>query len=138
LVNTVTVSFDGSCDVVTPKATLAASGQLDSARSPLDSPPRCAWTSTIPGMIVFPFTSMRLAPAGTLTEPEGPTAVMRLPSITTVAFSTTPGVPGIGPGLSPAIVTTRAPTRATAPDGLSLLTVNPIGIPLASASSGFA
>ena len=51
----------------------------------------------IPGMIVLPLTSMRVAPAGTGTEDDGPTAVMRLPSMMTVAFSMTPGVPWIGP-----------------------------------------
>jgi hypothetical protein len=41
-VNTVSLSFDGSCEVVTPRARFAASGQLDFPSSPLDSPPTCA------------------------------------------------------------------------------------------------
>ena len=44
-------------------------------------------------MIVFPLTSIRSAPAGTRTDDDGPTAEMRLPSITIVPFSMTPGVP---------------------------------------------
>ena len=78
---------------------------------------------------------MRRALAGTCTDDDGPTAMIRLPSITMVAFSITPGVPWIGPGFKPAMVITRAPTSASAPDGLSLLAVNPIGMPLASGSS---
>jgi hypothetical protein len=76
LVKTVAVSFDGSCEVVTPNATLAASGQLDFAIRPEDSPPRCPWTSMMPGIIVLPFTSTRVAPAGTCTAPDGPTATI--------------------------------------------------------------
>ena len=66
-------------------------------------------------MMVLPLTSTRRAPAGTDTDEDGPTAVMRLPSITIVPFSITPGVPWIAPGFRPAIVITRAPTSATDP-----------------------
>ena len=90
----------------------------------------------IPGMIVLPFTSTRVAPAGSETEADGPIAVIRLPSTITVAFSMTPGVPWIGPAAIPAIVITRAPTSATEPDGMSLFTVKPIGTPFASGSPG--
>ena len=92
LVKTVSLSFDGSCDVVTPNARLAASGQLDCAISPLASTRRPC-TSMIPGMIVLPLTSTRVAPAGTATEDDGPMAEMRLPRMMTVASSMTPGVP---------------------------------------------
>ena len=54
-----------------------------------------------------------------------------------VAFSITPGVPWIAPGLRPAIVMTRAPTSATEPSGTSLFAVKPIAMPFASGSSGF-
>jgi hypothetical protein len=119
---------------VTPNARLAASGQLDCAGSRLDSLPTCPCTSMIPGMIVLPFTSMRRASDGTGTEPDGPTATMRLPSTSTVASSITPGVPLMGPGFRPPIVMTRAPTRASDPDGLSVGTRNPIGSPFDSGS----
>ena len=46
----------------------------------------------MPGMIVLPATSIRLAPAGMDTAPARPIAVMRLPSTTTVPFSMTPAV----------------------------------------------
>ena len=53
-------------------------------------------------MIVLPLTSMRVAPAGTVTEPDGPTAVMRLPSTTMVPFSITcPGPSGRGRDVPP-------------------------------------
>ena len=92
----------------------------------------------IPGMIVLPLTSIRVAPAGTLTDDDGPIAVMRLPSTMTVAFSMTPGVPWMGPAARLAIVMTRAPTSATTPCGTSLFTVKPIGMPLASGSAALA
>ena len=91
----------------------------------------------IPGMIVLPFTSTRFAAAGTCIDPAGPMALIRLPSITIVAFSITPGVPVIAPGFIPAMVSTRAPTSAITPDGLSLVAVNPIGTPFTSGSSAF-
>jgi hypothetical protein len=50
----------------------------------------------------------------------------------------TPGVPWIGPGFNPDIVMMRAPTSAIDPDGLSVFTVNPIGVPFASGASAFA
>jgi hypothetical protein len=134
-VKTVSVLFDGSCDVVMPKATLAASGQFDCASSPFDSPPTWPCTSIMPGMMVLPVTSMRRAPAGTGTADAGPTATTRLPSTSTVALSITPGVPAIEPGFRPDIVITRAPTSASDPEGLSLLIENPIGTPLASGSA---
>ena len=40
-----------------------------------------AWPSIRPGMMVLPATSTWRAPAGMVTEPRGPTARMRLPSI---------------------------------------------------------
>ena len=69
IVNTVSVSLDGSCDVVTPNARLAISGQLACGMSPSPGPPRCACASTMPGMIVLPVASMRVAPAGIVTRP---------------------------------------------------------------------
>jgi len=65
------------------------SGQLACARMPSPSPPTWPWTSMMPGMIVLPVASMRLAPAGIVTDRLGPIAVIRLPSITIVAFSMT-------------------------------------------------
>ena len=99
IVNTVSVSFDGSCDVVTPNARLAISGQLACGMSPSPGPPRWACTSTMPGMIVLPAASMRMAPAGIATRPTGPIATIRLPRMTMVPFS-------MG---APARVTMRAP-----------------------------
>ena len=68
----------------------------------------CACTSTKPGTIVLPATSMTFAPAGTATRPLAPTATMRLPVTTTSARSSTS---------SPFIVATRAPVRTTVPVG---------------------
>ena len=80
----------------------------------------------MPGMIVRPETSMRVAPDGTDTESEGPTAVMRFSSTTTVPFSIT---------RSPSIATMRAPTSAMLPDGWSLAVMKPIAVRAASPSS---
>ena len=99
----------------------------------------------MPGMMVLPVTSMRFAFAGIATS--APMAVIVLPSTTIVPFSMTPAVPlkGLTRGprperlalLSPAAVMIRAPTSAIVPSGASLFTVNPIGVPFASGSSGF-
>src|SRR5512134_3073282 len=82
----------GSRVVVTPYARLAVYMYGCGACTP-HCGHMCAWTSTRPGMIVLPLTSMMRAPAGTLTLPCAPTAAMRLPvtttsprSITSVAF----------------------------------------------------
>ncbi len=62
----------------------------------------------MPGMIVLPAASITSAPAGTLTF--APTAVIRLPVITTVPRSITS---------SPRMVMMRAFVSATAPVGTS-------------------
>ena len=82
-------------------------------------------------MIVLPATSMRRAPAGTLTDPSGPTATMRLRSTTMVPRSITPR-----PGCA-FIGTMRAPTSAIVPLGVSLGCSKPMATPAASGSSGF-
>ncbi len=71
----------------------------------------CACTSTKPGMIVLPDTSIVRAPLGTVTLPSAPTATMRL-------FVTTTSPRGITS--SPFIVMMRAPRRTTVPVGRSL------------------
>ena len=80
---------------------------------------------------------MRRAPAGTCTDADGPTAVMRLPSTTMVRVLDDAGRALDRPGFRPAIVMTRAPTSAIAPAGLSLVAVKPMAMPFASGSSGF-
>ena len=83
------VSLDGSCSVVTPKASEASS----SHDSPgwISSPvmPPCQCTSTMPGMIVAPRTSTTLASAGTATFPRAPMPVIRLPRTTRTPSSMT-------------------------------------------------
>ena len=69
-----------------------------------------SWTSTYPGRIVLPATSISRAPAGIATDPRGPTAAMRLSVTMTSAFSITS---------SPFIVITRAPRSTTVPRGVS-------------------
>ena len=58
-VNTIVVLFDGSWEVVTPKARLAMSGQLACPTIPAPSPLTCACTSMNPGMMVLPAASTR-------------------------------------------------------------------------------
>src|SRR6266404_6731899 len=70
---------------------------------------QCAWTSTMPGMIVAPLRSMTFAPEGTETAPRLPTAAMRL-SVTTMSES--------GMTSSPRMVMTLAPRNTTVPVGL--------------------
>ena len=70
----------------------------------------CACTSTSPGMIVLPDTSIVRAPAGTVTLPSAPTAVIRL-------FVTTTSPRWITS--SPFIVMIRAPRSTTVPLGRS-------------------
>jgi hypothetical protein len=66
--------------------------------------------STKPGTIVRPLTSRIVAPCGTVTLPRGPTAVIRLFTTTTSAFSMIS---------SPRIVITRPPRSTIAPCGVS-------------------
>ena len=103
-------SFDGSCSVVTPNASDAASIHERCGIRPSDPMLPCQWQSTKPGVMVLPRASMRVAPAGTVTLALGPTAVMRLPVTTIVPSSST---------VSPFIVTMRAPVNAIVPLGLS-------------------
>ncbi|MNE34348.1 hypothetical protein D3C80_1280680 [compost metagenome] len=70
----------------------------------------CQWASTRPGMMVLPAMSMTRASAGTLTEPRGPMASIRLPLMTTTPSSMTS---------SPFMVIRRAPLRTTRPVGLA-------------------
>jgi hypothetical protein len=67
-------------------------------------------------MIVLPLKSTTRAPAGIATEARGPTARIRLPSIRMTPSSTMPPS-------ALAMVTTRAPTRAVRPVGMSAGTV---------------
>ena len=136
-VNTVSLSFDGSCDVVTPNARFAISGQLACAEQAarLAADVRVHVDDAGHDRLALDVDAPR---AGRhLHRRGGPTAVIRLPSTTTVPFSITPGVPGIAPGLRPAIVMMRAPTSAIEPAGTSLLAVKPMAMPFASGRPAF-
>ena len=99
IVNTVSVSLDGSCDVVTPNARLAISGQLACGIRPSPGPPRWACASTMPGMIVLPVGVDPLGACRNRTrDPSGPTATMRLPRTTMAPCSITSWRVGTGHG----------------------------------------
>jgi hypothetical protein len=66
-------------------------------------------------MIVLPATSTVFAPAGMLTWERGPTSTMRSPRTTMTPSS-------MIPPSAPAMVTIRAPVRATVPEGRSAAT----------------
>jgi len=70
----------------------------------------CEWMSTRPGMIVFPLTSMTVAPGAAGPLPVGPTETIRLSRTTKSPFSMT---------WSPFMVTIRAPRSTTVPRGTS-------------------
>ena len=91
----------------------------------------------MPGMIVLPLHVDARRAGRHLTDDDGPTAVMRLPSTMTVRVLDHARRALIGPASRPAIVITRAPTSASAPAGTSLFAVKPMLMPFASGSSGF-
>ncbi len=124
------VSFEGSWMVVTPKARLENCCQFCSGVISERAMAPWAWTSTRPGMMVLPPTSMMRASAGTSTSPAGPTASIRLPCTTTTPFSIT----SRSPSRAPRMVTTRAPLRARRPLGLSAATVKDRSRPSATGS----
>ena len=95
----------GSRIVVTPKARLAYHCEPSGSSSSRRGKP-CACTSTIPGMITFPDTSMTVAPGGMRTRPCGPTPTIRWPVTTMSACSITS---------FPRMVIARAPRSTTLP-----------------------
>ena len=109
--NTVSVSFDGSCSVVTPKPRLAALTQLCCGMIPSAPNVPCQCTSISPGSTVLPAASTTKASGGTATALRDPTARIRLPSISTTPFSITS---------VPRIEITLPPTIATLPVGTSV------------------
>ncbi len=118
--NTLVVSFDGSCIVVTPKVDIARLRAFCSGITPSSAWPAWAWTSTRPGITVLPVPSTTCAPAGITTEPRGPTARIRSRSHTTTPSSITS---------SPFMVTIRAPDSAVTPAGRASGCSNPSGVP---------
>src|SRR6266851_6636491 len=97
---------------VTPYIAYIRSRRTRSSRTGIVDPCstfRCACESMSPGMMVLPDTSIRVVPAGILTDVTGPTASSNPLRMTTVPFSIAAlPVPSI----------TRAPVRATVlPEG---------------------
>ena len=97
-----------------------------STRTSRGIPRTWAWASMRPGMMVLPVMSSRRASSGMATEADGPTASMRLPLTTTVAFSITS---------SPRIVTTVPPVSAMRPSGVGMDTTKLISVVRARWSS---
>ena len=88
--------------------------------------PPCQCTSTMPGRIVFPATSIVFAPAGMARL--RPTETMRFPSITIAPSSITS---------SPRMVMIRACVSAIAPLGTSYFALKPTFVPCSGAGGSF-